>query len=148
MKQKILRSILPAFLVSCAATAFLFSGAATLLTTTGCKSSSTEQVIQTTAVVTTDAADGAMTLWGHSWAAREASAQSTTNIAAIASLAKEQTDVQTALTAYQMATATAIQSWIAAKGVTNSPSAAVLAGFSTAFALSETNLITLLQSHP
>jgi hypothetical protein len=151
MKQKFLRSILPVFLVSCAATAFLFGGAATLLTT-GCKSSSTnsvEQTALTASTITVDAADVALKVWAQSFATRQATAVASNNTAALASLATEQATVQTALTAYQTAFRAAILGWVASKDAQTAnaaPSAAILAGFSAAFASASQNLVAVLQS--
>ena len=118
------------------------------LSVSSCKTP-TEQTTLTAASVTDSTVDTAMKLWATSWAKRYNTATSTTNTAALSSLSVEQNTVQTALGDYQFAFRTAIVSWVASKDAlaTNAaPTTAALAGFSSAFATSLTNITILLQS--
>ncbi len=114
----------------------------------GCKSTSTEQTAQTAVTVGQDAVDTALKVWANSWARRHVAAVAANDAATLASLKAEQTTVQSALADYQAAFRAAILGWVAAKdnlAATNSaPTAAALAGFSTAFASARTSLTSIL----
>lgn len=116
----------------------------------GCKSTSTEQTIQTSAVVGQDAIDTSMKVWAQSWAKRFQAASAASDSATLAKLQTEKGTVQEALGSYQAAYRIAITSWVASRDAAASTNAApttvALAGFSTAFAMASTNLVTVLQS--